>query len=90
MAVIISSTTPGSIKVFNTSASPQSSYWDNLSTVNVYGSIYPPQEQDVILANNMQQVIMQFQLSKIASIGTSASPMTLQTAVDALHTLISH
>lgn len=92
MAIIISSPSPGSLKITNNalSASPQTQYLCNLQTVTVYGQLTVPAEQDIFIANSNQQVIFQTKLANISNIGASGFGFTIQQAVDAIASLIIH
>lgn len=88
MSIIITSPVAGSLKITNSSASPQSNYLCNLQTINVSGN---PFFQQVNLANEQQQTIVSFPLTQLATIGgVAASGFTLQQAVDAISLLIIH
>lgn len=84
MAVIITAPVTGSLKIFNSSASPQSNYLCNLQTMNISGD---PFNQAVNIANSEQQTIYSVKLSNLSLVG-AASVGTLQAAVDAIATLI--
>jgi len=90
MAILITSPAVGSLKVTNTSASPRSYYLCNNQTVNVYGD--PNYQQNVIIANELQQTIFEAKLTDISTIGASvpAGGFTIQNAVDAIASLIIH
>lgn len=87
MSIIITSPVVGSLKIQNTSASPQSNYLCNNQTVNVQGD---PFYQAVNILNSQQQVIVQLPLSKIATIAASTMSFNLQQAVDQISALIMH
>lgn len=90
MAIIITSPTVGSLKITNTSASPQSNYLCNNQTVNVNGD--PNNQQQVYITNELQQIIFEAKISNITTIGAStpAGGFNIQQAVDAIASLIIH
>jgi hypothetical protein len=88
MSVIITSPVVGSLKINNSSASPQSNYLCNLQTVNVDGN---PFSQSVSILNELQQPIYSVSINMLTSVGASgATNFTLQNAVDAIASLIMH
>lgn len=89
MAIIVSSPVAGSLRINNSSASPQSNYLCNLQTVNIIGNVF---QQAVDIQNSNGQVIVELPLKNITNIGASgvgAFP-TLQNAVDAISSLVMH
>lgn len=90
MAILITSPSPGSLKVTNTAASPLTNYLCNNETVNVYGE--PNNQQEVYIANSNQQVIFSAKVSDITTIAASVpvGGFTLQNAIDAIASLIIH
>lgn len=88
MAILITAPAAGSLKIQNTSASPQTNYLCNNQTVNVYGNyLYP---NTVFIANSEQQVIFQANLTSISTIAASspAGGFNLQQAVTEIANLI--
>ncbi len=91
MAVLYTITSPvaGSLKIQNSSASPQSNYLCNNQTVNVQGD---PFYQAVSILNSNQQTIIQLPLLNIATIAASTpvNGFSLQQAVTEIANLIMH
>lgn len=85
MSIIVSSPVVGSLKIQNTSASPQSNYLANNQTVNIVGDVF---QQSVNILNSNQQVIVALPLNKITQIAASTQSFGLQFAVDAIATMI--
>ena len=88
MSVIITAPSAGSLKITNSSASPQSSYLCNLESTIVSGD---PFYNTINIANSNQQNIYSVSLNKLTTVGPSgAGSFTLQNAVDAISSLIIH
>jgi len=87
MAILVTSPVQGSLKINNSSASPQSQYFCNLQTVNIIGDVF---QQAVDIQNSNGQVMIALPLNKITNIGASGSPQvfSLQSAVDAISSLV--
>jgi len=85
MSIIITAPTVGSLKVANSSASPQNSYYCNLKTVSVQGD---PFLQNVNVINMEGTPLLSIPVKNIALIGASASPFSLQVACDDIAALI--
>ena len=88
MSILITAPVTGSLKIQNTSASPQTNYFCNNQTVNVYGNyLYP---NTVFIANSNQQVIFEANLSAISTIAASspAGGFNLQQAITEIANLI--
>ncbi len=86
MALIITSAGSNSLKVNDSSASPQANYLSNLNSVNVIGDVF---QQAVVLQNSNGQVMSTFPLSELATVAASTpTSWTLQNAVDAVASLI--
>ena len=85
MSIIVTSPVVGSLKINNSSASPQSNYLVNNQTVNVVGDVF---QQAVNILNSNQQVIVALPLAKITQISASTQAFGLQFAVDSIATLL--
>lgn len=84
MAIIVTSAGSHSIRITNSSASPQSNVFCNMSTINVIGDVY---QQAVNLQNSNGQVVQVIPLKQLTTVAAS-TPTTLQMAVDAIASLI--
>ena len=88
MSILITSPVAGSLKIQNTSASPQTNYLCNLQTVNVNGNYQYPNH--VFIQNSNQQVIFDANLSDITTIAAStpAGGFNLQQVITEISNLI--
>lgn len=88
MSILITAPVTGSLKIQNTSASPQTNYLCNLQTVNVNGNyLYP---NHVFIQNSNQQVIFDANISLISTIAAStpAGGFNLQQVITEISNLI--
>lgn len=86
MAILITAPVTGSLKITNTSASPQSNYLCNLQTAGVTGDAL---NLAVNITNNNGYNLAYIPLNKLTNVGASgAGSFTLQNAVDAISSLI--
>jgi hypothetical protein len=90
MSILITAPVTGSLKIQNTSASPQTNYLCNLQTVNVSGNYNYPNH--VSIANSNQQIIFDTNVSSISTIAAStpAGGFNLQQAITEISNLIMH
>lgn len=88
MSILITASPQGTLKITNSSASPQSNYLTNLQTVGVIGNA---QSLTVAITNSEGANLAEWKLSDIAGVGASGSftgANGLQNAVSAINSLI--
>lgn len=88
MAIIITSPAAGSLKINNSSASPQSQYLCNLVSTVVVGD---PINQSVAIQNAEGGVMFSVQVKRLTTVAASSPAFwTIGNAVDAISSLIIH